>query len=50
MTIAALVQEFDFSFVGTTPEDIEPASDQFIIGTIARNGLVVRVKTHILSE
>ncbi|GAM40082.1 hypothetical protein TCE0_034r12149 [Talaromyces pinophilus] len=50
LTIAALVQEFDFSFEGTTPEDIEPASDQFIIGTRARKGLVVRVKTHILSE
>ncbi|KAF3404731.1 Trichodiene oxygenase [Talaromyces pinophilus] len=50
LTIAALVQEFDFSFEGTAPEEIEPVSDQFIIGTRARNGLVVRVKTHTLSE
>ena len=42
MTLAMLVSRFDFDFVGTGPEDVEPDSDQFIIGTKGKKGVVVR--------
>jgi hypothetical protein len=45
MTLAALVQRFDFKFDGTGPKDVEPVSDQFIIGTKDQNGFKVLV-TH----
>ncbi|KAK2747755.1 hypothetical protein FQN57_001785 [Myotisia sp. PD_48] len=33
MVLAAIVQRFDLDFTGVQPEDFEPTSDQFIIGT-----------------
>lgn len=42
MTLAMLVSRFDFEFVGTRPEDVDPDSDQFIIGTKSKNGVIVR--------
>ena len=42
MTLALLVTRFDFEFVGTGPEDVEPDSDQFIIGTKIKTGVIVR--------
>jgi hypothetical protein len=50
LTIAELIHQFDFSFEGTTLNDIEPVSDQFIIGTRPGNGFVVRVKPCTLNE
>ena len=42
MTLAMLVSRFDFEFVGTGSEDVEPDSDQFIIGTKGKKGFMVR--------
>lgn len=41
LTLAMLVSRFDFEFVGTGPEDVEPDSDQFIIGTKSKHGVIV---------
>lgn len=45
MTVAALVQRFDFDFVDAGPKDVVCVSDQFIIGTEDTSGLKVRVTT-----
>jgi hypothetical protein len=45
MTVAALVQRFDFTFDGAGPKDVVPASDQFIIGTKDSSGLKVYVSS-----
>ena len=42
MTIAMLVSQFEFELVGTRPQDVDPDSDQFIIGTKSKHGLMVR--------
>lgn len=42
MTLAMLLPRFDFEFVGTGPEDVDPDSDQFIIGTKSKRGVIVR--------
>lgn len=42
MTLAMLVSRFDLEFVGTTSEDVDPDSDQFIIGTKSKHGVIVR--------
>ena len=36
-----LISHFNFSFIDTGPEDVDPASDQFIIGTKSKKGLIV---------
>ena len=41
MTLAMLVSRFDLKFVGTGPEDVDPDSDQFVIGTKSKKGVVV---------
>ncbi|MCJ1399409.1 hypothetical protein MMC11_002611 [Xylographa trunciseda] len=42
LTIAMLVAHFDFEFTGGTgPEDVEWASDQFVIGVKGKNGINV---------
>jgi hypothetical protein len=45
MTVAALVQRFDFRFDGAGPKDVVCVSDQFIIGTEDSTGLRVYVST-----
>ncbi|OTA89155.1 hypothetical protein M434DRAFT_112775 [Hypoxylon sp. CO27-5] len=39
MVVAALVQNFDFVFHPDAVKDVTWVSDQFTIGTAARNGL-----------
>jgi hypothetical protein len=45
MTVAALVQRFDFTFVGAGPKDVVCVSDQFITGTKDSSGLKVYVSS-----
>lgn len=42
MILAMLVSRFDLEFIGTGPEDVDPNSDQFIIGTKSRKGVIAR--------
>jgi hypothetical protein len=43
LIIAALVQRFDFRFVGASAKDFEPDSDEFIIGTKGKGVLMTFV-------
>ena len=43
MTVATLVQCFDFTFDGAGPKDVVCVSDQFIVGTADSSGLKVYV-------
>jgi hypothetical protein len=43
MTVATLVQRFDFTFDGAGPKDVVCVSDQFIVGTADSSGLKVYV-------
>jgi hypothetical protein len=45
MTLAMIVSKFDFKFVGTTREDVDCDSDQFIMGVKGKNG-VKALATH----
>jgi len=45
MTVAALVQRFDFTFDGAGAKDVVCVSDQFIIGTEDSSGLKVYVSS-----
>ena len=45
MTVAALVLRFDFELDGAGPKDVEPVSDQFLIGTADSSGIRAFVKT-----
>ena len=42
MILFMFVSHFDFGFVGSGAEDVVPDSDQFIIGTKSKTGLVAR--------
>ena len=42
LTLAMLVSHFDFEFMGTGPEDVDPDNDQFIIGTKSKKGVIAR--------
>ena len=42
MILVMLVSRFDFEFIGTGPEDVDPHSDQFIIGTKSTKGVIAR--------
>lgn len=41
MTLAAIVRQFDFKLDETAFRNVEPASDQFIIGTEEQSGVHV---------
>ncbi|KAL2043494.1 hypothetical protein N7G274_003801 [Stereocaulon virgatum] len=43
LTLAMLVSHFDFDFIGTSAGDVDPDSDQFIIGTKSKGRMIVRV-------
>jgi hypothetical protein len=45
LVLAALVQRFDFQFMGASAEDFECESDQFIIGTKGKAVLQAFVST-----
>lgn len=42
--LAALVQRFDFEFIGAKAEDFECDSDQFVIGTKGKGVLKAHVR------
>lgn len=44
MALAALVQQFNFDFVGASAEDFECVSDQFVIGTRGKGILNARAR------
>ncbi|KAL9112104.1 MAG: hypothetical protein Q9227_003481 [Pyrenula ochraceoflavens] len=46
MALAMLVSRFDFDFVGTGPEDVDPHSDQFVVGTKSKRGVIVRARLY----
>jgi len=47
MTLAALVQKFDFEFDGAGPKDVVCANDRFIIGTADSSGIKAYVTERV---
>jgi hypothetical protein len=41
LILARIVKNYEFDFVDTTAEDVDPYSDQFIIGTKGKAGVRV---------
>lgn len=44
LALAALIQRFNFEFIGTKAEDFECNSDQFVIGTKGKGVLKAHVR------
>lgn len=40
IVVAAIVRRLDFELVGAGPKDVECTSDQFIVGTEERSGII----------